>query len=88
MSGPTPGQALRRVGMGGVPVSDCRGGTLLTCKEAASLFCDARDRTLSELEGGALEAHIRGCKACSIASRQLQTIFRQLEHLLEDGVDG
>ncbi|WP_294000247.1 hypothetical protein [Sphaerotilus sp.] len=54
----------------------------ITCEQAATLYCESRDRPLTGTEQAELHAHIEACKPCVIASGQLKALFGQLDSLL------
>ena len=56
----------------------------LSCKEASRLMSQAEDRELSAGERAALKAHLAICKACRLASEQMQQLRRTLRSLFED----
>jgi anti-sigma factor RsiW len=55
----------------------------LSCKEASRLMSQAEDRELSPGERATLKAHLAICKACRVASEQLQQLRRALQSLFE-----
>lgn len=56
----------------------------LSCKEASRLMSQAEDRELSQPERAALAAHLAICKACRVASDQLQHLRRALRRLFDE----
>ncbi|HMV54404.1 MAG TPA: zf-HC2 domain-containing protein [Rhodocyclaceae bacterium] len=54
----------------------------LTCRETTYLVSDARDRPLTDLEVSQLQAHIAGCAACQVASRQFAQVFAAVDAYL------
>ncbi|AHZ78065.1 MULTISPECIES: hypothetical protein [Pseudomonas] len=54
----------------------------ISCRDAAMLVCDERDRALTQDEHGALRKHLTTCDNCTEAARQLATLFGQLDELL------
>jgi hypothetical protein len=54
----------------------------ISCRDAALLVCDERDRPLAQEEHVALGKHLTTCEDCKEAARQLATLFGQLDELL------
>lgn len=54
----------------------------ISCRDAAMLVCDERDRQLAQNEYAALRRHLTTCDDCTEAARQLATLFGQLDELL------
>jgi anti-sigma factor RsiW len=55
----------------------------LSCKQASRLMSQAADRELSSSERAALKAHLAICKACRVASEQMQQLRRALRNLFD-----
>lgn len=56
--------------------------TPITCRDSTWLVSCARDGALTPAEAGQLAAHLAGCAACQVASRQFAQLFAQLDTLL------
>lgn len=56
--------------------------TPITCRDSTWLVSCARDGALSAAEAERLAAHLAGCAACQVASRQFARLFAQLDTLL------
>ena len=54
----------------------------ITCRDTTWLVSCARDGALTALEASQLAAHLDGCAACQVASRQFGQLFAQLDTLL------
>jgi hypothetical protein len=54
----------------------------ISCRDAAMLVCDERDRSLAQDEHVALRRHLTACDDCTEAARQLLTLFNHLDELL------
>lgn len=56
--------------------------TPITCRDTTWLVSCARDGALTPIETRQLAAHLAGCAACQVASRQFGQLFAQLDTLL------
>jgi anti-sigma factor RsiW len=56
----------------------------LSCKEASRLMSQSEDRELSPSERAALKLHLGVCKACRVASEQIQQLSRALRRLFDE----
>jgi len=56
--------------------------TPITCRDTTWLVSSARDQPLTPQQARQLAAHLAGCAACQVASRQFAQLFAQLDTLL------
>lgn len=56
--------------------------TPITCRDTTWLVSSARDQPLTSRQARQLAAHLAGCAACQVASRQFAQLFAQLDTLL------
>ena len=56
--------------------------TPITCRDTTWLASSARDGQLTPQQAHQLTAHLAGCAACQVASRQFAQLFAQLDTLL------
>lgn len=56
--------------------------TPITCRDTTWLVSSARDAPLTPQQARKLAAHLAGCAACQVASRQFAQLFAQLDTLL------
>lgn len=54
----------------------------ITCRDTTWLVSGARDQPLTPQQARQLAAHLAGCAACQVASRQFARLFAQLDTLL------
>ena len=54
----------------------------ITCRDTTWLVSSARDGQLTPQQARQLAAHLAGCAACQVASRQFAQLFAQLDTLL------
>jgi predicted anti-sigma-YlaC factor YlaD len=54
----------------------------ITCRDTTWLVSSARDQPLTARQARQLDAHLAGCAACQVASRQFAQLFAQLDTLL------
>ncbi len=54
----------------------------ITCRDTTWLVSSARDGQLTPQQARQLAAHLAGCAACQVASRQFAQLFAQLDVLL------
>ncbi|WP_208280667.1 zf-HC2 domain-containing protein [Massilia oculi] len=54
----------------------------ITCRDTTWLVSGARDQPLTPHQARQLAAHLAGCAACQVASRQFAQLFAQLDTLL------
>jgi hypothetical protein len=54
----------------------------ITCRDTTWLVSSARDQPLTPQQARQLAAHLAGCAACQVASRQFAQLFAQLDALL------
>lgn len=54
----------------------------ITCRDTTWLVSSARDQPLTPEQARQLAAHLAGCAACQVASRQFAHLFAQLDALL------
>ena len=54
----------------------------ITCRDTTWLVSSARDQPLTPQQARQLTAHLAGCAACQVASRQFAQLFAQLDTLL------
>ncbi len=54
----------------------------ITCRDTTWLVSSARDQPLTPQHARQLAAHVAGCAACQVASRQFAQLFALLDTLL------
>jgi len=70
-----------RMGRGTVSDDAMDADDVLTCRDAALLVCDARDRALVPAEASYLGRHLSTCAECRSAARQFASLFAQMDAL-------